>query len=299
MSPETRTETDTFGPIEVPADRLWGAQTQRSIQNFRIGGERMPLPLVHALALVKQASALVNRDLGLLEPRLADAIAAAAADVVAGRYDDEFPLVVWQTGSGTQSNMNMNEVLANLANERLGGRRGEKAPVHPNDHVNMGQSSNDMLPDRHAYRGGARDRRSSAAGPAPPPSRALEDKAKAFADIVKIGRTHLQDATPVTLGQEFSGYAMQVQLGIARIEATLPGLYALAQGGTAVGTGLNTHPEFAERFAAKVVRADRLALHHGRRTSSRRSRPTTPWCSRKGRSRASRPVSSRSPTTSG
>jgi fumarate hydratase, class II len=252
MSPKTRRETDTFGPIEVEDHRLWGAQTQRSLQNFRIGTERMPLPLVHALALVKQASALVNRDLGLLEPRFADAVAEAAADVVAGRYDDEFPLVVWQTGSGTQSNMNMNEVLANLANERLGGRRGEKAPVHPNDHVNMGQSSNDSFPTA-MHIAAAREIDARLLPALRHLHRALEDKAKAFAGIVKIGRTHLQDATPVTLGQEFSGFAMQVQLGIARIEATLPGLYALAQGGTAVGTGLNTHPEFAERFAAKVM----------------------------------------------
>ena len=252
MSPTTRQEIDTFGPIEVEHHRLWGAQTQRSLQNFRIGTERMPLPLVHALALVKQASALVNRDLGLLEPRLADAIAEAAAAVVAGQYDDEFPLVVWQTGSGTQSNMNMNEVLANLANERLGGRRGEKAPVHPNDHVNKGQSSNDSFPTA-MHIAAAREIDARLLPALRHLHRALEDKAKAFADIVKIGRTHLQDATPVTLGQEFSGYAMQIQLGIDRIEATMPGLYALAQGGTAVGTGLNTHPEFAERFAAKVM----------------------------------------------
>src|SRR5215212_5538546 len=252
MSPSTRTETDTFGPIEVESHRLWGAQTQRSLQNFRIGTERMPLPLVHALALVKQASALVNRDLALLEPRLADAIAEAAAAVTQGHFDDEFPLVVWQTGSGTQSNMNMNEVLATLANERLGGRRGQKTPVHPNDHVNLGQSSNDSFPTA-MHIAAARE----IDGRLLPALRhlhgALAEKAQAFADIVKIGRTHLQDATPVTLGQEFSGYAMQVELGIARVEATLPGLYALAQGGTAVGTGLNTHSEFAERFAAKVM----------------------------------------------
>ncbi|HEX2134571.1 MAG TPA: class II fumarate hydratase [Microvirga sp.] len=252
MSTTTRTETDTFGPIEVESHRLWGAQTQRSLQNFRIGTERMPLPLVHALAVVKQAAALVNRDLGLLEPRLAEAIAEAAAAVTRGEYDTEFPLVVWQTGSGTQSNMNMNEVLANLANERLGGKRGHKSPVHPNDHVNMGQSSNDSFPTA-MHIAAARE----IEGRLLPALRhlhgALETKARDFADIVKIGRTHLQDATPVTLGQEFSGYAMQVQLGIARVEATMPGLYALAQGGTAVGTGLNAHPEFAERFAAKVM----------------------------------------------
>ncbi|HEY8380677.1 MAG TPA: class II fumarate hydratase [Microvirga sp.] len=248
----TRTESDTFGPIEVPSAQLWGAQTQRSIQNFRIGTERMPLPLVHALALVKQAAALVNRDLGLIEPRVAEAIAAAAAEVVEGRHDGEFPLVVWQTGSGTQSNMNMNEVLANLANERLGGERGQKAPVHPNDHVNRGQSSNDAFPTA-MHIAAAREIHGRLLPGLRHLLAGLEAKEEAFREIVKIGRTHLQDATPVTLGQEFSGYAMQVRLGIARIEATLPGLYALAQGGTAVGTGLNTHPEFADRFAEKVL----------------------------------------------
>ncbi|HEX2509454.1 MAG TPA: class II fumarate hydratase [Microvirga sp.] len=256
MSPSdrrpTRTETDTFGPIEVETDRLWGAQTQRSLQNFRIGTERMPLPLVHALALVKQAAALVNRDLGLLEPVAAEAIAESASAVVQGDYDDEFPLAVWQTGSGTQSNMNMNEVLAALANERLGARRGAKSPVHPNDHVNRGQSSNDSFPTA-MHIAVAREIDARLLPALRHLHRALDGKAAAFADIVKIGRTHLQDATPVTLGQEFSGYAMQVELGIARIEATLPGLLALAQGGTAVGTGLNTHPDFAERFAAKVM----------------------------------------------
>ena len=251
MSPSTRTETDTFGPIEVPADRLWGAQTQRSIQNFRIGGERMPTALVHALAIVKQASALVNKDLAKLDARLADAISTAAADVVQGKFDDEFPLVVWQTGSGTQSNMNMNEVLSNLANERLGDKRGSKKPVHPNDHVNMGQSSNDVFPSA-MHIAAAREIKQRLLPSLRHLHHALNEKAEAFKDIVKIGRTHLQDATPVTLGQEFSGYAMQIQLAIGRIEATLPGLYALAQGGTAVGTGLNAHPEFAERFAKKV-----------------------------------------------
>ena len=248
----TRTETDTFGPLDVPADRYWGAQTQRSIQNFRIGGERLPVPLIHALALVKQASALVNRDLGEVEPRLADAIAAAAADVVAGRYDDEFPLVVWQTGSGTQSNMNANEVIANIANERLGSRLGSKSPVHPNDHVNRGQSSNDSFPTA-MHIAAARQIHDRLLPALRHLHRALTEKAETFADVIKIGRTHLQDATPVTLGQEFSGYAAQVELGIARIEATLPGVLALAQGGTAVGTGLNAHPRFAEGFAAKVA----------------------------------------------
>jgi fumarate hydratase class II len=248
----TRTESDTFGPIEVPAESYWAAQTQRSIQNFRIGVERMPLPLVHALALVKQAAALVNRDLGVLEPRLADAIAAAAADVVQGKFDDQFPLVVWQTGSGTQSNMNMNEVLASIANERLGGQRGGKTPVHPNDHVNRGQSSNDSFPTA-MHIAAAREINDRLLPALRHLHEALQVKANEFADIVKIGRTHLQDATPVTLGQEFSGYAAQVLFGITRIEATLPGLYALAQGGTAVGTGLNAHPEFADRFAAKML----------------------------------------------
>src|SRR4051794_2701108 len=247
----TRTESDTFGPIEVPAERYWGAQTQRSLQNFRIGGERLPAPLVRALGLVKQAAALVNRDLSELEPRLADAIAKAAGDVVQGKYDDEFPLVVWQTGSGTQSNMNANEVIGALANEMLGGKRGGKSPVHPNDHVNRGQSSNDSFPTA-MHIAAAREIHERLLPALRHLQRALEEKAAAFASVIKIGRTHLQDATPVTLGQEFSGYAAQVELGIARIEATLPGLHALAQGGTAVGTGLNTHPEFAERFAEKV-----------------------------------------------
>jgi fumarate hydratase class II len=248
----TRTESDTFGPIEVPAERYWGAQTQRSLQNFKIGTERMPAPLVRALGLVKQAAALVNRDLGELDPKVADAVAAAAADVVAGRYDDEFPLVVWQTGSGTQSNMNANEVIASLANEALGGQRGGKSPVHPNDHVNRGQSSNDVFPTA-MHIAAAREISERLLPALRHLHAALDDKARDFADIVKIGRTHTQDATPVTLGQEFSGYAAQVQLGIARIEATLPGIYALAQGGTAVGTGLNAHPRFAEAFAAKVA----------------------------------------------
>ncbi|MER2265497.1 class II fumarate hydratase [Methylobacterium oxalidis] len=256
MSPQTetatRTESDTFGPIEVPAHRYWGAQTQRSIQNFRIGVERMPAPLVHALGLVKQAAALVNKDLGVLEPRIADAIAASAAEVVEGRYDDEFPLVVWQTGSGTQSNMNANEVIASLANERLGGQRGGKSPVHPNDHCNRGQSSNDTFPTA-MHIAAAREINDRLMPALTHLHGALDAKARAFEGIVKIGRTHLQDATPVTLGQEFSGYAAQVALGGARVAATMPGLLALAQGGTAVGTGLNAHPKFADAFAAKVA----------------------------------------------
>ncbi|AWN45696.1 class II fumarate hydratase [Methylobacterium terrae] len=255
MSPTekaTRTESDTFGPIEVPADRYWGAQTQRSIQNFRIGTERMPAPLVHALGLVKQAAALVNRDLGVLEPKVAEAIAASAAEVVEGRHDGEFPLVVWQTGSGTQSNMNANEVIGSLANERLGGQRGGKSPVHPNDHVNRGQSSNDVFPTA-MHIAVAREINDRLMPALRHLHGALDAKANEFSEIVKIGRTHLQDATPVTLGQEFSGYAAQVALGGARVGATLPGVLALAQGGTAVGTGLNAHPEFADKFAAKVA----------------------------------------------
>src|ERR671920_367168 len=231
MSPSaTRTESDTFGPIEVPAERYWGAQTQRSLQNFRIGGERLPLPLIRALGLVKQAAALVNKDLGELDGRVADAIAAAAAEVVQGKYDDEFPLVVWQTGSGTQSNMNANEVIASLANQRLGGHRGGKAPVHPNDHVNRGQSSNDSFPTA-MHIAAARQIHDRLLPALRHLHRALAEKAEAFSDVIKIGRTHFQDATPVTLGQEFSGYAAQVEYGIARIEATLPGVLALAQGG--------------------------------------------------------------------
>src|ERR671917_1704433 len=251
-SSSARTESDTFGPIEVPADRYWGAQTQRSLGNFKIGGERMPIPLVRALGLVKQAAALVNKDLGQLEPRVADAIAASAAEVVQGKYDDEFPLVIWQTGSGTQSNMNANEVIASLANERLGGKRGRKSPVHPNDHVNRGQSSNDSFPTA-MHIAAAREINDRLLPALRHLHKALDDKARTFADIVKIGRTHLQDATPVSLGQEFSGYAAQVELAIGRIEAALPGLFALAQGGTAVGTGLNAHPRFAEAFAKKVA----------------------------------------------
>jgi len=247
----TRTETDTFGPIEVPAEHYWGAQTQRSLQNFAIGDERMPAPIIHALGVVKQAAALANAELGLLEPRLAGVIAQAAAEVAEGKRDAEFPLRVWQTGSGTQTNMNANEVIANLANERLGGRRGAKFPAHPNDHVNLGQSSNDAFPTA-MHIAVAREINGRLAPSLRMLQMALAKKAEAFADIVKIGRTHLQDAVPISLGQEFSGYAAQVEFGIQRIEATMPGLAALAQGGTAVGTGLNTHPDFAEVFARQA-----------------------------------------------
>ena len=249
---ETRTETDTMGPVEVPADALWGAQTQRSLQNFRIGGERLPLPLIRALGTVKRAAAEANRDLGILEPKLADAIVAAAQEVIDGKLDDQFPLVVWQTGSGTQSNMNANEVIANRAIQMLGGTVGSKAPVHPNDHVNKSQSSNDTFPSAiHIAAAGEVVR---ALLPALRAMQAdLGAKAKDWADIVKIGRTHTQDATPLTLGQEFSGYAAQVANGIARIEATLPGLYELAQGGTAVGTGLNAPEGFADKVADRIA----------------------------------------------
>ena len=207
---KSRTETDTFGPIEVAADRYWGAQTQRSLQNFRIGEERMPLPLIRAMALVKRASAEVNRSLGILDAKRARAIAAAAQEVIDGKLDDHFPLVVWQTGSGTQTNMNLNEVIANRANEMLGGKRGEKSPVHPNDHVNMSQSSNDAFPT--AMHIAAAAEIAHLLEPALAHlHKALDRKAKEFAKIVKIGRTHTQDATPLTLGQEFSGYAEQVK----------------------------------------------------------------------------------------
>ena len=249
---ETRVETDSFGPIDVPADRYWGAQTERSRRNFRIGTERMPVPLVRALGIVKCAAARTNMALGELDRERGEAIVAAARDVIDGRMDEEFPLVVWQTGSGTQSNMNANEVIANRAIEIMGGTRGSKSPVHPNDHVNRSQSSNDSFPTAMHIAAALEIRRVLMPG-LERLKRALEDKARAFAGIVKIGRTHLQDATPLSLGQEFSGYATQVAYGIARIEAALPGLYRLAQGGTAVGTGLNSPPQFAEKFAAEVA----------------------------------------------
>ena len=244
----TRQEKDSFGVIEVPADRLWGAQTERSRRLFRISGERMPLAVIHALAHVKRSAARVNRALGLLEPRLAEAIERAADEVLAGRHDEEFPLVVWQTGSGTQSNMNVNEVLANRASELLGGPRGAGRLVHPNDHVNLGQSSNDAFPTA-MHVAAARAVEHDLLPRLERLEATLASKAEAFARIVKIGRTHLQDATPLTLGQEFSGYVEQLAQAEAAIELTLPGLCELAIGGTAVGTGLNTHPEFGERMA--------------------------------------------------
>ncbi|MFT5577014.1 MAG: fumarate hydratase class II [Bermanella sp.] len=248
-----RTEHDSFGDIEVSAERLWGAQTQRSLAHFAISTERMPRDLIYALAQVKRAAALVNRDLGLLEPAIAETIIEAADEVLTGRYDDEFPLSVWQTGSGTQTNMNMNEVLANRASELLGAGRGSLRSVHPNDHGNMGQSSNDVFPTAmhvaaaQALNGkvisalqGLRD--------------ALSEKVNKFNDIVKIGRTHLQDATPLTLGQEFSAYVSQLDHGIDHLQHALPHVYELAIGGTAVGTGLNTHSEFGVLVAAELAR---------------------------------------------
>ena len=248
---QSRTEKDSFGPIEVPADRLWGAQTQRSLEHFHISSERMPPELVDALAQVKRAAAAVNRSLSLLPADKADAIMKAADEVLEGRHAGEFPLAVWQTGSGTQSNMNMNEVLANRASELLGGQRGEGRLLHPNDHVNMGQSSNDMFPT--AMHVAAAQAVKKSLLPALAQLRATVDaKARAFDGIVKIGRTHLQDATPLTLGQEFSGYVAQLEYAEQMIKDTLPGLLLLAAGGTAVGTGLNAHPEFAARIAAEL-----------------------------------------------
>lgn len=249
---KTRTETDTFGPVEVEDDRYWGAQAERSRGNFRIGWEKQPLSIVRALGIVKQAAARANMALGILDPKIGNVIVSAAQEVIDGKLDDHFPLVVWQTGSGTQSNMNANEVISNRAIEMLGGTKGSKKPVHPNDHVNMSQSSNDTYPTamhiacaeqivrhlipnlKHLHQ-------------------ALDAKAKSFSHIIKIGRTHTQDATPLTLGQEFSGYAAQVASAIGRIELTLPGLYELAQGGTAVGTGLNAPKGFAEKVAEEIA----------------------------------------------
>jgi fumarate hydratase class II len=248
----TRTETDSMGPIEVPAHRYWGAQTQRSLHHFTIGGDHMPVAVIRGMAILKKAAALTNRDLDKMSSEHADLIAAAADEIIAGDLADEFPLFVWQTGSGTQTNMNVNEVISNRAIEKAGGERGSKDPIHPNDHVNMSQSSNDTFPaamhiaavEEIVHR-------------LVPSVRALRDalqvKVEAFAGIIKIGRTHLQDAVPLTLGQEFSGYVAQLDADLERIEQALPGLYELAIGGTAVGTGLNTHPEFADRVAARIA----------------------------------------------
>jgi fumarate hydratase class II len=248
----TRTETDSFGPLEVASDRYWGAQTQRSIQNFPIGWEKQPVAVVRALGIIKQAAALVNVEQGKLDPKLGEVVAAAAAEVAAGKLDDHFPLVVWQTGSGTQSNMNANEVISNRAIEMLGGTMGSKKPIHPNDHVNMGQSSNDSFPT--AMHIAAAEEIVHKLIPAlEHMHKALSVKVREFDKIIKIGRTHTQDATPLTLGQEFSGYAAQVDSSIKRLKVVLNELWPLAQGGTAVGTGLNAKKGFAEAFAAKVA----------------------------------------------
>ncbi len=252
----TRIETDSFGPIEVDEARYWGAQTARSRHHFKIGGERMPIEIVRALATIKKAAALVHRDLGKLAPDLCKLIVAAADEIVRGDRDDEFPLVIWQTGSGTQTNMNVNEVIAGRANELAGGKRGGKQPVHPNDHVNMSQSSNDTFPT--AMHVAAVERVEEHLLPAVAKLHAtLARKARAFADIVKIGRTHLQDATPLALGQEMSGWVAQLDAAMASIRSALPPVYELALGGTAVGTGLNAHPEFATRVAAKLAELTR------------------------------------------
>ncbi|HEX9465721.1 MAG TPA: class II fumarate hydratase [Alphaproteobacteria bacterium] len=255
--PRTRIEHDSFGPIAVPENRYWGAQTQRSVELFRIGNERMPAALIRAFGVQKKAATQANMALGLLDSRLGEAIIRAADEVIDGTLADHFPLFVWQTGSGTQTNMNVNEVIANRANQMLGSPLGSRTPVHPNDHVNMGQSSNDSFPTamhiaavtaiHDVLLPGLRRLHE-----------ALLERARRFNDIIKIGRTHLQDAVPLTLGQEFGAYARQVELGIARIETTLPRLYAVAQGGTAVGTGLNAHRGFAARFAQELARLTSL-----------------------------------------
>jgi len=248
-----REEHDAMGAVQVPANALWGAQTQRSLSNFNISGECMPPALIHALALAKRAAASVNHDLGLLEESIAKAIISAADEVLAGKHPNEFPLVVWQTGSGTQTNMNMNEVLANRASEILGGTRGKGRKVHPNDHVNKGQSSNDVFPTA-MHIAAVEAIRSQLIPSLKTLRQTLASKSAEFSEIVKIGRTHLQDATPLTLGQEFSGYVSQLDHGLAHLESALPHLLELALGGTAVGTGLNTHPEFARRVAAEIAR---------------------------------------------
>ena len=249
---DTRTETDSFGPLEVPADKYWGAQTQRSIMNFPIGWEKQPVAIVRALGVIKKACAAVNLEFGDLDAELAPAIQQAAQEVIDGKFDDNFPLVVWQTGSGTQSNMNANEVISNRAIEILGGEKGSKSPVHPNDHCNMGQSSNDTFPTAMHVAIGMVARDTLLPG-LRKLQEALAAKSEEFKDIIKIGRTHTQDATPLTLGQEFGGYAHQMTKAIERVESCLPDIYELAQGGTAVGTGLNTRKGFAEKVAAEIA----------------------------------------------
>ncbi len=252
MAAKTRTETDTFGPIEVDATRYWGAQAERSLGNFRIGWEKQPAPIIRALGIVKRAAAETNMALGRLDAKLGETIVRASQEVIEGKLDAHFPLVVWQTGSGTQSNMNANEVISNRAIEMLGGAMGSKAPVHPNDHVNMSQSSNDTFPTA-MHIACAEEIRHRLLPALARLRNALNDKAHAWKAIIKIGRTHTQDATPMTLGQEFSGYAKQVENGIARIELTMPSLMELAQGGTAVGTGLNAPVGFAEKVAERIA----------------------------------------------
>jgi fumarate hydratase class II len=249
---KTRTESDSFGPLDVPSDRYWGAQTQRSLINFPIGWEKQPIAIVRALGVVKQACAIANKDRGKLDAVLADAIIAAANEVITGKLDDHFPLVVWQTGSGTQSNMNANEVISNRAIEMLSGTIGSKEPVHPNDHCNMGQSSNDTFPTA-MHIAVAMTARDVLIPGLQKLHAALAEKQDAFKDIIKIGRTHTMDATPLTLGQEFSGYVHQVAMGIQRIQTALPAIYELAQGGTAVGTGLNTPVGWGETVAGHMA----------------------------------------------
>lgn len=250
---QIRVETDSIGAIDVPSNQYWGAQTQRSLQNFKIGGEKMPAPLIRALGIQKKASAITNMELGILDKKIGAAMVQAADEIIDGTLIGEFPLVVWQTGSGTQTNMNANEVISNRAIEILGGEIGSKKPVHPNDHVNMGQSSNDTFPT--AMHIAAGEQLHHELIPALQHlHKALDSKAKDFSDIVKIGRTHLQDATPLTLGQEFSGYAKQIEYGIKRVESVIPRILQLAQGGTAVGTGINTKVGFDVKFAANVAK---------------------------------------------
>jgi fumarate hydratase, class II len=257
MANKTRSESDAFGPLDIPADKLWGAQTERSLHNFRIGAEKMPIEIIHALGLIKRAAAEVNRDLGPLDAKRAKAIVAVAQDIADGKLDEHFPLLVWQTGSGTQTNMNVNEVIANAANVALGGELGSKKPVHPNDHVNMSQSSNDSIPT--AMHIAAAMRIGDHLLPALTKlQKALDKKTREFSKIVKIGRTHTMDATPITLGQEFSGYAAQVKSSIARLKLAQRELFPLAQGGTAVGTGLNAKPKFAKAFAKRIAALTRL-----------------------------------------
>ena len=257
---KTRTETDSFGPLEVPSDKYWGAQTQRSIKNFPIGSERQPLPLIHALGIIKKACAQANVELGDLDANLGNAISKAAQEVIDGKLDDHFPLVVWQTGSGTQSNMNANEVIANRAIELLGGEIGSKKPIHPNDHCNMGQSSNDTFPTA-MHISAAITAKNALIPMLQMLLNSLEDKSNEFSKIIKIGRTHTQDATPLTLGQEFSGYAHQISQGINRVENALENIYALAQGGTAVGTGLNTKKGWDVAIAENIAAITKLPFH--------------------------------------